>query len=397
MNLASFRALLTPAGEQALAEAAALHPSEESYLRNYQILCRRFEPALAQAALETAILRRKAQSKTPYAECLYFTREALEQASHWEIACYRAGRMRGYESIFDLGCSIGSDTLAFAQETFTIGIDRDPLRLSIAQANACALNLEGRVSFVLADLTRPLPLGRIFDRVAAFFDPSRRIAGKRRFQVESYQPPLGILRNWQPYLPHLAVKLSPGVDLQELTPYGGEVEFISYQGELKEAVLWLGDFKSCYRRATLLPAGVTLCAENPSSGEDQLPLSPPAAYLYEPDPAILRAGLVRTLGRMLNAAQMDEEIAYLTSEQATKTPFAHCWEIEHWFPFQLKRLRTYLRERRVGRVTVKKRGSPLQPETLQQALRLKGEEERVIFLTRFRGQPIVIVTYASLT
>ena len=65
--------------------------------------------------------------------------------------------------------------------------------------------------------------------------------------------------------------------------------------------------------------------------------------------------------------------------------------MEDWFPFSLKRLRAYLHVRRVGRVTVKKRGSPLQPEELIHKLRLEGEEERVLFLTHVRGRAVVIV------
>ncbi len=393
MNRNGFRALFTLTGEQALAQAVALKPSEETYLLHYQTLLRRFEPSLAQAAVETAILRQKAKHKTPFAAQLYFTREALEQASHWEVACYRASRMGGYDRILDFGCSIGGDSLAFAQNAFTVGIDCDPLRLYLAQANGRALHLEERLCFLQADLRQGLPLRRGLAKTAAFFDPARRLSGRRRFHVESYQPPLSIVQEWQPFLAALAVKLSPGVALQELAAYAGEVEFISYKGELKEAVLWLGELRSGWRRATLLPAGVSLSSEDSSAAEDELPLSPPAAYLYEPDPAILRAGLVRKLGRMLNAQQMDDEIAYLTAEQAITTPFARCWRVESWFPFQLKRLRAYLRARRVGKVTVKKRGSPLQPEALQGALRLKGEEERILFLTHLRGQPIVVIAY----
>jgi hypothetical protein len=59
----------------------------------------------------------------------------------------------------------------------------------------------------------------------------------------------------------------------------------------------------------------------------------------------------------------------------------------------LKRWRAFLRERKVGKVVVKKRGSPLQPEALIQDLRLQGEAERVIVLTHLRGRPIVVVCY----
>ncbi|MCY3779658.1 MAG: SAM-dependent methyltransferase, partial [Chloroflexi bacterium] len=62
-----------------------------------------------------------------------------------------------------------------------------------------------------------------------------------------------------------------------------------------------------------------------------------------------------------------------------------------WMPFQLKRLRRYLADRGVGRVTVKKRGFPLTPEELIARLRLKGDESRVLVMTRHNGKPVAIV------
>jgi hypothetical protein len=81
----------------------------------------------------------------------------------------------------------------------------------------------------------------------------------------------------------------------------------------------------------------------------------------------------------------------LTSEQQIDTPFARYFTVDDWFPFQLKRLRSYLRERNIGRVTIKKRGSPLDTDVLQRQLRLSGAEERIVFLTRVQGEPVVII------
>jgi hypothetical protein len=75
-----------------------------------------------------------------------------------------------------------------------------------------------------------------------------------------------------------------------------------------------------------------------------------------------------------------------------ETPFARSWEVEDWFPFGLKRLRAYLRSHGIGRVVVKKRGSPLEPDILIQNLRLEGEEEKTVFLTQWKEKPIVIIT-----
>src|SRR6185436_10474384 len=123
--------------------------------------------------------------------------------------------------------------------------------------------------------------------------------------------------------------------------------------------------------------------------------SPPLAYLYEPDPAILRAGLVTTLAAQLDAQQLDPDIAYLTSDTLKPTPFARAFVIEASFPFQLKRLRERLRELRVGEVQVKKRGSPLEPEELIQQLKLSGPEKRIVFLTLVQGKAYVLIGQAA--
>jgi hypothetical protein len=188
-----------------------------------------------------------------------------------------------------------------------------------------------------------------------------------------------------------------------LSAYGdAEIEFISLQGELKEAVLWFGPLRSTgpsgphtgFCRATLLPGPHTLTAMSVTASPS-LRLADPLGYLYEPDPAVLRAGLVADLGLQLDAAQLDPEIAYLTAEKLLPTPFARAWAVEDWFPFQLKRLRAYLRERGIGRVVVKKRGSPLEPEALIRDLKLAGSLERTIFLTHLRGKPIVAICFPN--
>jgi len=393
MDLATFRAIQTPPGQEALQAAQALAPREDDFLANFTILCRQYPAELARAALETVLLREKAVVKFPHAGKMYFTRQALEQASAGEVSAYRAERYRPYNLVVDLGCSVGGDTLYLASAVPTLGIDIDPLRLAMAGANLRAAHaahggLHGSTHFLLADLVSPLPLFRSLQSCALFFDPARRSGHRRAYSVREYLPPLSIIREWLPFFPALGVKISPGVDLDELAAYEAEIEFISLRGELKEAVLWFGPFRTASRRATLLPGPHTLIE---AVGEQQAEVSDPLSYMYEPDAAVLRAGLVRNLGSQLNAAQLDPEIAYLTAEKKMPTPFARVWAVEDWFPFNLKRLRAYLRQRGIGQVTVKKRGSPITPEQLIHDLRLKGDLERVVFLTQLRGRPVVII------
>ena len=403
MDLTSLRMLLTPLGHQALSDAAALSPKESTFLHDMTVLSRRYPADLARAALETAIFRAEAVAKYPSADKMYFTRQALEQASGFEVSNYRARRFRGFERVYDLGCSIGSDTLAIAAETCTIGVDIDPLRLAMAQLNALILDHRCAVDFLLADLTAPLPFV-LSPKQAIFFDPARRNEGRRVHSVHGYHPPLNVIDGWGKQVPAIGVKISPGVNLAEIQFYDAEIEFISVRGELKEAVLWFGPLKTAHRRATLLPGEHTMMIErtfeetqNPNiSGEMPARISDPQSYLFEPDPAILRAGLVRKLGAQIGAAQLDPDIAYLTADHFVEIPFARGYRIEEWLPFNMKHLRLLLHNKGVKRATVKKRGSPIPPEKLLHDLNLlpgsgNAPDECVIVMTHLRGKPIAII------
>ncbi len=397
MDLATFRQLLSPSGQEALRAAVELQPREEDFLPLFTTLSKRYPPQISRAALEVAINRLKAAAKFPFADRMYFEREALEQASSYEVSSYRLGRYRPFDHVVDLGCSAGGDTLSLAQaaQKQAVGLDLDELRLNMARANLAALGLAEKTVFLLANLASPLPF-RIDTSLGLFFDPARREQGRRIFSVRLYRPSLDIIRSWLPYRPALGVKISPGVNLDEVSAYPAEIEFISLNGELKEAVLWFGTLKTAWRRATILPGPHSLSAGSaPGPIQDKpspdLPLSEPGGYLIEPDPAILRAGLVAELGNKIEARQLDRSIAYLTADSPIQTPFARLWQIEDWMPFGLKRLRGYLRQRGVGQVVIKKRGSPLEPEALAHDLRLKGDDQRVLFLTKLRGNPIVII------
>jgi len=384
VQLADFRALFTRQGRWALESAEAFAPREKDFLSEFSMLAKRFPRELARAALTTAILRGEALSKFPQAEKLYFTREALEQATPWPVAEHRAGRYQGADQIVDMGCSIGGDALALAASAPVIGIEQDELRAAMAQENGRALRVD--LAVVQADVSA-LPL-RLSPRQAVFFDPARRTEHGRSYSVADYQPPLALVHGWLGQTDAVGAKISPGVQLDELAGFDCEVEFVSLDGALKEAALWFGRFKTANRRATLLQGGQTFTLT--ADQQPELPLSGPRAYLYEPDAAVLRAGLVQAVGAQLDAAQLDAEIAYLTADSLQPTPYARAWPVLDWMPFQLKRLRAALRERNVGQVTVKKRGSPIVPEDLIQQLKLEGEGSLTLFLTQMQGAPVVI-------
>jgi SAM-dependent methyltransferase len=400
VNLHTLHWLCSPEGQTLLDELAASDLAESSVLPTLTRLRARYPPELARAAVELVLLRRRARAKFSAAEHMYFTREALEQASSEHVANHRARRFAGYGHVADVCCGIGGDMLALARAGCHVAaVERDELRLMLAQANAAALGLEQRISFVQADvLTTPPPPAE-----ALFCDPGRRAGGKRRFSVEQYEPPLSHVLRWQAQTPALAVKLSPGIDTAELaeqatmTDVGPhELEFVSLAGELKEAVLWCGPLAAARRRATVLrpdaPAAALTDEEDEQGAQQDAPsLAPPARFLYEPDPAVIRAGLVAHLARQTGAAQLDASIAYLSAPHLLPTPFARAWAVREWLPFNLKQLRARLRDLGAGTVTVKKRGSPLDTDRLARQLTGRGRLPLVVVLTRVQGQPAALI------
>jgi hypothetical protein len=208
------------------------------------------------------------------------------------------------------------------------------------------------------------------------------------------------VEGWRAHIPAVGVKVAPGVADDELAPLGvREVEFISVDGELKEAALWFGPLAAEGRRATLLRAEdgrrvVHTLLEQPGL---QAALSEPAGFLYEPDPAVLRARAVAVLAGQIGAAQLDRQIAYLTADRAVATPFARCWRVLEWQPFGLKRLRARLRALDAGAVTVKKRGSPLDADALARQLSGTGQRALVVVLTQVAGQPAALICEGPVT
>ena len=122
----------------------------------------------------------------------------------------------------------------------------------------------------------------------------------------------------------------------------------------------------------------------------------PGEYVYEPDGAVIRAGLVAEVALALDGGLLDATIAYVTAPRLVATPFATPYRVLDELPFGVKSLRAYLRARGVGRATIKKRGTAVSPEDLRRQLALKGDAEATIILTRVAGaQRVLIVEPAA--
>ncbi|MFJ3933508.1 methyltransferase domain-containing protein [Streptomyces sp. NPDC090029] len=382
--LAALTALRTDEGSALLARLADHDPAEELALATR--LRRDHPAALVSAALGQARLRQRAVAKFGAGDAgrMFFTPNGVEQSTRRSVAEHRARRFAGLgvRSVADLCSGIGGDAIALARAGITVlAVDRDPLTAATARANAEVLGLSALIQVRCADVTDidTAP----FD--AVFADPARRGGRGRIFDPEAYSPPLSWAIGAARGRPHAALKVAPGIP-HEAVPEEAEAEWISDGGEVKEAVLWFGTRPSAVR-ATLLPGGHVLHGRGLPDPE----VRPPGRYLYEPDGAVIRAHLVAEAAQELDGGLIDATIAYVTSDELRRTPYATAYEITDVLPFNVKRLRALLRERGVGRLTVKKRGSAVEPEELRRKVRPQGPGEATVFLTRVAGAPSMLV------
>ncbi|AYF31668.1 methyltransferase domain-containing protein [Micromonospora tulbaghiae] len=391
MDLDQLAALRTPEGSAALAAAERVAGGDPlaaaAALRSAGL-----PGGLAAAALTQAELRRRAAGKFGAAAAgMFLTRAGLEQATRRVVADRRAARLRaaGVTTLADLGCGLGADALAAARAGIRVyAVEADPVTATMAAANAEAAGLADLVTVSCGDATA-------FDVTgvdAVFCDPARRRAGtgRRVFDPNAYSPPWDFVTGLATRVPRTVVKVAPGLD-HALIPGGAEAEWVSVDGDLVEAALWCGELAEVPRRATVLRERDDAVSLLTGTGAQEAPVGSVRRFLYDPDPAVVRAHLVAELATDLDATLADASIAYLYGDEARPTPFARCLEITDVLPFSLKRLRALLRERRVGRVEIRKRGSALEPEKLRRDLRLSGDEAAGLALTRVAGAPMVLV------
>ncbi|WP_371669651.1 class I SAM-dependent methyltransferase [Streptomyces sp. NBC_00289] len=377
-------ALLTPEGRALLDEVRDTDPAHELAVATR---LRREHPAeLVSAALGQARLRQRAAAKFGAEDAgrMFFTPNGVEQSTRTTVATYRAERLKalGVTSVADLCCGIGGDAIALARAGIRVlAVDRDPLTAATARANAETLGLTDLIEVVEADVTEVDTAG--WD--AVFVDPGRRGGRGRIFDPEGYSPPLSWAVEAARRAPLAALKIAPGIP-HEAVPAEAEAEWISDRGDVKEAVLWFGTEPGAVR-ATLLPGPRTVL----STGLPDPRVRPVGRYLYEPDGAVIRAHLVAEVAQQLDGGLIDETIAYVTADEPRPTPYASPYEITDQLPFNLKKLKALLREREVGILTVKKRGSAVEPEELRRKVKPQGRNAATVFLTRVAGAPTMLV------
>jgi hypothetical protein len=392
---------------------------------------------------------------------LFLTRSGLEQATRLDVARWRAARLRdaGVTALTDAGAGLGIDAYAAVEAGLAVrAIERDVvtatflaanLEMARAAGNALAANLEAAraagnaaphtsgptpeaattqgVRSAEPAASAPAVSGPMYEvivgdveravagdreaadrREALFLDPSRRTPAGRSWRVEDLSPPWAYVERLLTTGGGVVVaKLGPGL-AQRLIPPGIEAIWVSHHGDLVELGLWRWPSVPGAGRdeapdgvlfapsdqwsALLLPSGERLFGATapPFAG----PLGP---YIWEPDPAVIRARAVGRLAELLGAHPVADHCAYLTGDRCQSTRFATRFEVLQVLPYEDKAIRAWVRRENIGQLEIKTRGLDLDPATWRRRLGLRGRGAATLICTpTVRGAVALVVRRAAL-
>lgn len=398
MSLDAISPLLTLDGWELL---SSLDPySEADSLKLNETLRKAgHSPELVAAALTQSRLRAKAEAKFgEFAHQMLFTQAGLEQATRLSIAALHAQRFTtaGITNVADLGCGLGADSLAMASLDINVtAVEMDEITAACTTVNLMPFPH----AKVLCAKAEEVDLDGI---TGVWLDPARRTTSTsgttRLFDPEAFSPPLSFVESLADKGLAVGVKMGPGIP-HDAVPDTAEAQWISINGDVVEAGLYFNQLaRPGIRRAALVigkhGSSELTSTEKYQPQEQDAQIGPVSSYLYEPDGAVIRAGLVADLARVMDAHLLDEHIAYLSSDEPIDTPFARSYKVIEVKPFNVKALKAWVKANRIGVLDIKKRGVSTTPEELRRQLLTgsgKGPNKATLVLTRIGEDRVAIV------
>ena len=354
------------------------------------------------AMAEQLACRQKAVKKLPTLSQhnLLYTPLALEQASGERTASYKASFLSGKRAI-DLSGGLGVDTM-FLARTFqeVLYCERDSLLCAVVEHNLKVSGIDN-VTIKSGDsisLLEEYP-DDSFDWI--FVDPARREEGRRSIALEAASP--DVVASHDVLLRHaqrVCIKASPALEisgLKKLLPALHTIVVVSVDCECKEILLLL---ERAYPADGLVQVNaVCLNAESEEitevfGGNGDAPRVVGAAvkeYLYEPDPAIIKARLSAVLAADLGLEFVNKSVDYLTADRKIEAFPGRTFRVVECVPYKPKSFRTFLERHAITGASIQRRDFPLSAEELRKKYRLFESERAFLFFTKdATGHPLCI-------
>jgi len=311
----------------------------------------------------------------------YMMEDDLRFATNEVVAEYRAKRL-ACNTLVDIGCGVGIQTLAFARtckRVIAVDIDARKVRYALENAKKHDIN---NVEFVHGDGLKVLETLKKAD--AIFVDPERAPEEDVRDIAKSFRPNLlTLIKTASKVSPNIAIELPP--QIREV-PFDCEKEYTSFNHELNRLTVYLGSLKKADRSAVVLPGRHVL---QPGT-EGVLQNSGALSYLYEVDPAVAKAGLTPALADGRTFLYSEERDILLTSDTLRTSPYFKArYEIVEAVPNKFEKIMEVLKWENAGSVVLRAKIDPRSywAERKQYEKHLKGDKCCHVFI--FKHEALV--------
>ena len=374
-------------------------------------------------------LRQRAGAKLEDGQALWLSRKGLEQATGRHVAHWRAQRIARWAKslpeepwILDGTAGIGGDSMALQRAGLgrLLANELDPETALFLRSNL--LRAAGPARVICSRIETPAIAAQ-----ALLLDPDRRspeagpqgASGPRSGSPQQWSPHwtacLALMRRF----PNTCIKLAPAVELSRLELPAGiprAWQWISLGGELKEATLWTGPWASASdpapgfqlgtgeqeRNVTVLARDGSLRAHWCATPEPCAPLAAEEArsvgWIAEPDPSVIRAGLVGALALQQGLAPLARDCVYLGGAGPAQSGLMQSYEVLDHCALDKKKLKSMLAAHDVGALVVKKRGHAASAEELSKRFAGRGSKRGLLVVARLgEAHHAYLVRQANLT
>jgi len=336
---------------------------------------------VAAAQLEA---KQKLSKKIPFLsefpEWIFPPSLAFEQASSWQTALYKSQFAKD-KLVADVTGGMGIDCFAFAQVAKkVIYVEQNELLCEIFKHNISIANIKN-IEIVNANAEDFLQnYDGVLDLI--YLDPARRIEGQKVVEIADCEPDILKL---QPILlkksKEVLVKLSPMLSLDlpiEIKENCQSISVINVEKECKEVVIHLkAAAKSDNVNVIHLPENLAFNFSINDEKNASCAFSLPKQFLYEPSPAMLKAGPYKTIANHFNINKLLPNSHLYTSQILVPHFLGRSFKIKEVIAFEKKNIKKFDYQK----ANISVRNFPYKAEELKKMLKIKDGGEIYIFGT----------------
>ena len=356
-----------------------------------------FEKVTIRELVEQIESKKKSQYKLPSwfktDNIFYPNKLNIEQTSSEITANYKAMLTSG-NTLIDLTGGFGVDSYAFANRfKKVIHCELNTALSNIAIHNFKCLEKNNILGIAEDGIQFLQKNNQKYDWI--YIDPSRRNDCKGKvFLLEDCLPNVPEnLDTLFEYTDNILIKASPILDItsaiNELNSVK-EVHVIAVQNEVKELLFLL---EKSYNNSIKIKAinivnGINHAFESVLKKEVKAEFSLPKTYLYEPNAAILKAGLFNEVSNQLNISKLHINSHLYTSDELIYF-LGRRFKIQHILPYTIKRFKKIFSETKAN-ITV--RNFPETVAQIRKKTKLKeGGNAYLFFTTDLENKHIVLI------